>query len=241
MSSPALSDSQVLQAFTAAYNDKFRELMRASSAAASPSAVSKCSACRPDAMIKPTVVEIVETTTSQIPSSVLRQKPTGSGVLWTIVIFVGGLLLLVVLGSSLCRRSNKKYKKLTLAGTPLSVEASMSGGGPRPSAGVREISDPSQVVPNSGRAIVMYMASWCGHCKEMKPLFERAAREGGGSILYFACDHEVLQKSGKSEHLGIQGYPTIIAFNGGSKVAELVGNVGAEKLKDFINRFSKSQ
>ena len=241
MSSPALSDAQVLRAFTAAYNDKFRELMRASDAtpaAASP-APSGCSACQ-SAVARPTVVEVVET--ARVPVRSSSSSGSGMGAFWTVVIVLGGLALLFVLGSQLCKMmSSQKPKKVILAGTPLSVEASMGGGAPSGAASgggaVRDVADPSQAVPTSGKAIVMYHATWCGHCKQMRPLFDRAAAEaGGGQVSFLACEHEVLERSGKGQQLGIQGYPTLISFDSGSKKGELVGNVGADKLKAFIKQ-----
>ncbi len=242
MSSPALSDSQVLRAFTAAYNDKFRELMKASDPSPAPSG---CSACQSLAGARPTVVEVIEASGSG-PAVVGAAKPRGSGAgaFWTVVLVLAGLALLFVLGSQFCRMWQKPAQRVVLAGTPLSVEASMGGGGggAAPSGGggaVKDISDPAQAVPNSGKAIVMYHATWCGHCKQMRPMYESAAAAAASQQLAFlACEHEVLEKSGKGQQLGIQGYPTLIAFEAGAKKGELVGNVGADKLKAFIGQYA---
>jgi thiol-disulfide isomerase/thioredoxin len=234
MSSPALSDSQVLRAFTAAYNDKFRELMQASDPAPSP-ALSGCSACRSMGDARPTVVEVVE---ASVPITTTKSAGQGGGAFWTVVLVLAGLAILFLLGSQLC----KAKSRVVLAGTPLSVEASMGGGSAGSSSRggvIKDISDPSQAVPTSGRAIVMYHATWCGHCKQMRPMYESAAAAAASQQLAFlACEHEVLEKSGKGQQLGIQGYPTLIAFDSGSKKGELVGNVGADKLKAFIGQFA---
>lgn len=137
-----------------------------------------------------------------------------------------------------------KKKKTTSYGTPsvLSVEGALRGeAGAAPGGGgtgaVVDISDPSSAVPSSGKAFVMYHATWCGHCKTMRPLYEKEALATKGSgAAFLACEHDVLQKSGKSEALGIQGYPTIVFFSSGSKVGELVGGVPPDKLRAFIKQ-----
>jgi thiol-disulfide isomerase/thioredoxin len=182
------------------------------------------------------MVEVVEA--SSVP--ITKSTGWGGGAFWTIVLVLAGLSLLFVLGLQLCKAWPKPPQRVVLAGTPLSVEASMGGGSVGGGAGVvKDINDPSQAVPTSGRAIVMYHATWCGHCKQMRPMYESAAAAAASQQLAFlACEHEVLEKSGKGQQLGIQGYPTLIAFDSGSKAGELVGNVGADKLKAFIGQFA---
>jgi len=245
MSSPALSDSQVLRAFTAAYNDKFRELMRTSDAGPSSPAPSGCSACRSSVgASRPTVVEVVEVAKASGLGASRSQGGGGGGAFWTVVLVLAALALLFILGSWFCKAYQKR--KVVLAGTPLSVEASMGGGvgGAGVTGGrgaVKDVSDPSQAVPTAGKSIVMYHATWCGHCKTMRPLFDRAAEAAGGShqVSFLACEHEMLEKSGKGQQLGIQGYPTLIVFDAGSRKGELVGAVGADKLKAFIQEHTR--
>jgi thiol-disulfide isomerase/thioredoxin len=233
MSSPALSDSKVLHAFRTAYNDKFRELMKASDPV--PSLVpSGCSACLVEP--RPTMVEVAE---APRPRVVAKSSDSFSCSnardIWTVVLVLAGLALLFVLGSQICKMFHAKPKKVVLAGTALSVEVSMEGS----DKAVKDVSDPSQAVPTSGRAIVMYHATWCGHCKQMRPLYESAVATAAASpkLAFLACEHEVLESSGKGKQLGIQGYPTLVAFESGYKKGELVGNVGTDKLKAFIAQY----
>jgi thiol-disulfide isomerase/thioredoxin len=187
---------------------------------------------------QPTVVEVVE---ASLPITTAKSADQGGGAFWTVVLVLVGLALLFVLGAQLCKAWQKPPQRVVLAGTPLSVEASMGGGLSSSGEGgggvVKDVSDPSQAVPTSGRAIVMYHATWCGHCKQMRPMYESAAA-ASQQLAFLACEHEVLEKSGKGQQLGIQGYPTLIAFDSGSKKGELVGNVGADKLKAFIGQFA---
>lgn len=247
-SSPALSDGDVLRAFTAAYNDKFKELMRNSdgpSRGAAPRIPPSppCSVCSATMRPRPAVLEFVEASriAARAPGNGQSSKSGGGGI-WMLVV-----ILLVIAGACILFSNAvcPKKKTKTSYGTPnvLSVEGALRGGaGAAPGGGgngaVVDVSDPSGAVPSSGKAFVMYHATWCGHCKTMRPLYEKEAlaSKGGGAPAFLACEHEVLQKSGKSDALGIQGYPTIVFFSSGSKVGELVGGVPPDKLRAFIKQ-----
>ncbi len=211
--SPGIDESKVLEAFTSAYNDKFGKLM------AGP-APSSCSACSSPPVAVMEVAEVAE-------------APRGGGgwAFWTVLCVLALLALLFVFGAQLCR---PRRPRVAGASLPLSVEASLGGAKPASAPSVRDISDPAKALPDHD-AVVMYHATWCGHCKQMRPLYERAAAASGAQQLaFYACEHSVLEKSGKSQQLGIQGYPTLIAFKGGRRVGELVGAVSADKLKAFL-------
>jgi thiol-disulfide isomerase/thioredoxin len=55
---------------------------------------------------------------------------------------------------------------------------------------------------NPTRTISFHYTSWCGHCKTMKPVWERLAATGGAK--YVAIDEDVAKTA------GINSYPTIV-------------------------------
>lgn len=248
-SSPALDDGEVLRAFTAAYNDKFHKLM---SSAASPSAPA-CSACAASSMSeaaatpRTAIIEIIKQQRVVPPASSKPGKSSeGSIWIWVGVFFVVGLIFFwIAMKNKWASGGSCKSKKLTdmYGGHGIvSVESELlanAGGGAPSSSAVQEIADPSQAIPSKDNCIVMYHATWCGHCKQMRPLFDKEAASRKGSCSFFACEHEVLEKAPRAKELGIQGYPTIIAFKSGSKQGELVGGVPADKLKAFLDKHSR--
>eukprot|EP00439_Symbiodinium_sp_Y106_P016274 s4979_g2.t1 len=63
----------------------------------------------------------------------------------------------------------------------------------------------------SGKTVfVKFFAAWCGHCKKMKPDWDKLMKEHSGSkdILIADVDCTAGGKS-KCEEVGVRGYPTI--------------------------------
>lgn len=255
-----LSDSGVLEAFTDAYNDQFRRMMNLGQAPSpSPSpAPSSCGLCRqlggggggmlmsqqPEVLLAssspPAMMEKIVVVKAG-PSS--QRVRGGKRVFWTIIVIMAVVGLLLLLTGLLCRsKANATQNKLYASHAMMmpSVEAAMAasnGGLPgKVGAGrVNSITDPSDVKnSSSAKSLIMYYATWCGHCTQLKPMFEKVAQQNAGKADFLCCEHSILEKSGKAGELGIQGYPTIIAFSKGTKQGELVGNVGAEKLAAFV-------
>ncbi|KAK4473610.1 hypothetical protein MN116_002963 [Schistosoma mekongi] len=63
--------------------------------------------------------------------------------------------------------------------------------------------------------LVEFFAPWCGHCKNLKPDWEQAARKLKGTVKVSALDATVHSRMAKK--YGIRGYPTIKFFPAGSK------------------------
>jgi len=63
--------------------------------------------------------------------------------------------------------------------------------------------------------LVEFFAPWCGHCKNLKPHWDKAASELKGKVKLGAVDATVHQSL--AQKYGIQGYPTIKYFPAGKK------------------------
>lgn len=235
-SSPPLSDSEVLHAFTAAYNNKFKELLTAASPSTAPTPCSVCSG----AASKPAVVEVIEVTS---PSPPKKGNWSAFGIVMVVFLILGVLFVFGVSCMGGGQSAPRRAGDIFLAGNALSVEASMNkteSNDGMTLKGVQTITNPGEVIPSgSGRAVVMYYADWCGHCKQMKPHFESLSKEFASVMKFFMCEHKMLEKSEKSSSLKIQGYPTTMVFDSGSLKGQLVGGVSADKLKEFIQQHSK--
>lgn len=107
---------------------------------------------------------------------------------------------------------------------------------PSPSGGAGAVTSPSDVAP-AVPTFTMFHADWCGHCKQLLPIFHKLAMENPGKK-FRTCDNTVLQQSGLADKLEIRGFPTIIFFNAQLKVDAFVGNQGEAALRQFIDKHS---
>jgi protein disulfide-isomerase A6 len=122
---------------------------------------------------------------------------------------------------------------------------SSSGSGKRSSSGgsgrVIELTDTTfSMAKNTNKELymVMFYAPWCGHCKNLKPKYEQAARNNSNPSIKFArinCDeHKTV-----CGNYGVQGYPTLKMFMPGGKVEDYNGGRDESSLLSIAESFAK--
>jgi protein disulfide-isomerase-like protein len=88
----------------------------------------------------------------------------------------------------------------------------------------------------SGKILVLFYADWCGHCKTLHPVWDKAATEvnvDGIKMGKVNCgDSNDPAHNAITKKYNINGYPTIYLLNNGKIEAEYDG--GRES-KDFVN------
>jgi len=82
--------------------------------------------------------------------------------------------------------------------------------------------------------VVDYWASWCGPCKMMAPVFERAASDMAPHILFAKVNTETDQSLAVSA--GIRSIPTLVLYRNGNEAARISGAMDESRLKSWIRQ-----
>ncbi len=103
--------------------------------------------------------------------------------------------------------------------------------------GVKEINDAAfgdKVINNPGLTVVDFNATWCGPCKMLKPIFDKAANDFSGKASFASID--VDENPTVSEKYKIQSIPLLLFFKGGKVVKSIEGLVSAKEIYTAIEK-----
>ena len=98
-----------------------------------------------------------------------------------------------------------------------------------------EISDATfdqEVVKADTVVLVDFWAEWCGPCKMIAPIVEELAEEFDGKVKFTKLDVDSNPRS--ATNFGIRGIPTLLIFNDGKPVDQVVGAVPKSVLKQRL-------
>jgi putative thioredoxin len=87
--------------------------------------------------------------------------------------------------------------------------------------------------------LVDFWAPWCGPCKQLTPLLEKAVRAAKGKVRLAKMDID--QHPAIPGQLGIQSIPAVIAFVNGQPVDGFMGALPESQVTGFIERLIKDK
>lgn len=93
-----------------------------------------------------------------------------------------------------------------------------------------DVIDASREVP----VIVDFWAPWCGPCKQLGPLLEKAVKEANGAVRLVKINID--ENPEIAQQMRIQSIPAVFAFKGGRPVDGFVGALPESQIKAFLKR-----
>jgi thiol-disulfide isomerase/thioredoxin len=90
---------------------------------------------------------------------------------------------------------------------------------------------------NNGYWVILYYADWCPHCVSMKPEWKMFADKysSDNKINVAELESQFLDMVGPEHKSNVEGFPTIISLNKGSKVANFMGPRTNKDIDMFAN------
>ncbi len=101
---------------------------------------------------------------------------------------------------------------------------------PETTAGTFEVEALASDIP----VLVDFYATWCGPCRVAGRILEALAPLYAGRVKFLKIN--VDEEPELAERFGISGVPTLILFDGGRAIDQIVGLLPPEELKALLDR-----
>ena len=90
----------------------------------------------------------------------------------------------------------------------------------------------AQVINRKGVVVADFLATWCGPCRAMKPIFEKVSKDLADKAGFIKVD--VDQNPDLAQTYGIESIPTMILFKDGQPVARTVGSMREAEFRAWV-------
>ena len=90
-----------------------------------------------------------------------------------------------------------------------------------------------------GKFVILYFANWCGHCKNLKPDYQKLADNANGfTVAAVDSDNDegLIKKIGSMDddsEYDVRGFPTIVSYDGGKYFSTYGPSNDGKKFRSF--------
>src|SRR5689334_13528248 len=126
------------------------------------------------------------------------------------------------------------------AASPTAAANPIPGGAPPAVIDVTEANFQSTVLERSlaTPVILDFWAEWCEPCKQLSPVLEKLAAEGGGSWLLGKVDVDANPRLAQA--LRVQGIPMVVAVVNGQLVEGFTGVLPEAQIRQYVDAVLKA-
>jgi thioredoxin 1 len=104
-------------------------------------------------------------------------------------------------------------------------------------ANIEAVSDnnfDNEVLQSKVPVLVDFWAAWCGPCRALAPKLEEISQTFQGKVKFVKMDVDA--NTQVPSQFGIRGIPTLMVFQGGKMVDQLVGNQPKDVIESLLKK-----